>query len=151
MVRRPRNSLEKINKSLDSREHRLKTAIVDKKEALRNFEKRAKAILADHQKIKEKVEGWGQVDGDVFQEFKSSVNSSFHEFKKVFTEMEAAEKQLDRKFFEEIKEHFDAIIKEAVNHSPSKLIEKEKNRVNILKSLNIDAEIILILKEDTRY
>ena len=32
-----------------------------------------------------------------------------------------------------------------------RLLEKEKIRVNILRSLNVDSEIILILKEDSRY
>jgi len=50
-----------------------------------------------------------------------------------------------------LKNHYETILKEAINKNLSKLLEKEKNRMTILKEINIDSEVLLILKEDSRY
>ena len=42
-------------------------------------------------------------------------------------------------------------MKEATYKNLNKLLEKEKNRINILNNMNINHEILLILKEDSRY
>lgn len=42
-------------------------------------------------------------------------------------------------------------MKEATNKNLNKLLDKEKNRINILNSISIDRETLSILKEDARY
>lgn len=42
-------------------------------------------------------------------------------------------------------------MKEATCKNLKKLLEKEKNRINILNSMNSNHEILLILKDDSRY
>lgn len=42
-------------------------------------------------------------------------------------------------------------MKEATYKNLNKLLDKEKNRINILNNMNINHEILLILKEDSRY
>jgi len=41
-------------------------------------------------------------------------------------------------FFNNLKSHYETILKEAINKNLTKLLEKEKNRVTILKNINID-------------
>ena len=65
--------------------------------------------------------------------------------------MERTEREDDKRFFISLKSLYEAIMKEATYKNLNKLLEKEKNRINILNNMNINHEILLILKEDSRY
>lgn len=58
---------------------------------------------------------------------------------------------MDKRFFSSLKSLYEAIMKEATYKNLNKLLEKEKNRISILNNMNINHEILLILKEDSRY
>lgn len=107
--------------------------------------------MNDHRKLKEKVISRASVDSEELQHFKNSITASFNEFKKEFMELERSEREDDKHFFTSLKSLYQVIMNEATSKNLNKLLLKEANRTTILNNLNINHEILLILKEDSRY
>jgi len=58
---------------------------------------------------------------------------------------------MDKMFFKNIQQISDLILKEAINKSLSKIIEKEKNRMEIFKQLKLSTEAQTNFYEDVKY
>lgn len=58
---------------------------------------------------------------------------------------------MDKMFFKNIQQISDLILKEAINKSLSKIIEKEKNRMEIFKQLKLSTEAQTNFYEDAKY
>lgn len=58
---------------------------------------------------------------------------------------------MDKIFFKNLQQISDLILREAVNKSLSKIIEKEKNRVEIFRQLKLQTEAQTNFYEDTKY
>lgn len=129
----------------------MRKILENKKEAIDAFERRSNVILQDHLKLKEQVIQKGTIDNEQLNQFKTSITASYNELKKIFLELEKNEKDDDRRFYSSMKSLYEAIMKEATLKNLNKLLEKEKNRMTLLNNMNIQHEILLILKEDSRY
>lgn len=64
----------------------------------------------------------------------------------MFLELEKSEREDDKRYFSNLKSLYETIMKEATNKNVNKLLDKEKNRINILNNLFIDRETLSILK-----
>jgi hypothetical protein len=58
---------------------------------------------------------------------------------------------MDGIFFKGLQEISDLILREAINKSLSKILEKEKNRVEIFRQLKLTTEAQTNFYEDTKY
>lgn len=150
IVERQKRALDRIGKSMEDCREKLARLVEGKHESVRFFEKRTKAVLDDHLRLKEKGEGRAPLDSDL-KAFRESITGSFAALKKSFEELEKSEGEADRLFFATLKAHCEAVQKEGLVRNLARVLEKEKIRVDILRGLNVDSEIILILKEDSRY
>ena len=101
--------------------------------------------------MKEKVIGHQSVDSEQLQHFKNSIGNSFNELKNEFMELEQNEREEDKRFFTSLKSLYEGIMKEATYKNLNKLLEKERNRITILNNMVINHEVLLLLKEDSRY
>jgi hypothetical protein len=50
-------------------------------------------------------------DSRELQEFKNSISQSFNELKKIFIDMEKSETEMDTLFFNNLKNHYETILK----------------------------------------
>jgi hypothetical protein len=84
IIDRQKRSVDKIGKSMDDSREKLSKLVENKQESIRFFEKRTKAILDDHLKLKEKTYSHNSVDTEELKIFKESIAQSFNELKKSF-------------------------------------------------------------------
>ena len=103
-------------------------------------------IFEEHAKIKSRVEAHSEIDSETFQKYKQSVMSSFNQFKKIMEELNKTDRELGNNFQMGVKNLSNSMLKEMTGKSLSRMLEKQANRVNILRSVNIDSEVIGIIK-----
>lgn len=82
---------------------KMRKILENKKQSINAFDLRSKSILQEHLKVKEKVISGGIVNAEEVSQFKSSVNNSFTELKKIFLELEKGEREDDKRFYSSMK------------------------------------------------
>lgn len=88
IVERQKKSLERVGRSTEDSQEKLKRLMENKQENIKLFEKRTRLILEEHQQLKEKTYSGSTVDSEQLRAFKDSIAQSFQELKKSFTELE---------------------------------------------------------------
>ena len=122
----PKKRYEKIGKIFKANLEKLKKIIHSKDDELKKFKKRITLILSEHDTARQVIVSPGKMSLASVNDFKSSVQKSFSNFKHVVEEFSRHEKEIDESFRQVILQMTNLIQKQASHSLISHFLGKDK-------------------------